>query len=107
MGRVLCLGGIPQDGSGQAIGGIEMVVGQADEGLGALGCLLDPDGSAFRHVDDLGRSPHDDMTIQEDKTFMPVSAGPIRRTADLGDPRSIATAPRTSGSLGVLPNQAV
>ena len=53
----------------QAVGGVEMLVGQAQEGLGALGRLLGHGGPAVCHLDDLGRSAHDDMTIQRGKTF--------------------------------------
>ena len=48
-----------------------MIVGQAQEGLGALGRLLDHHWPAVCHLDDLGRSPHDDMTIQRGETFTP------------------------------------
>ena len=39
--RVLGIGRVAQDRAGQAIGGVEMVIGQAQEGLGALARLLD------------------------------------------------------------------
>jgi hypothetical protein len=53
-----------------------VVVDQAEEGVGALGRLLDHDGPAVCHLDDLGRSPHDDMTIQRRETFIQASIEP-------------------------------
>ena len=48
-----------------------MEIGQAEERLGAFGRLLDHGGPAVCHLDDLGRSAHDDMTINRGETFMP------------------------------------
>jgi hypothetical protein len=46
-----------------------MEIGQPEEGLCALARLLDHGMPAVCHLGDLGRSPHDDMTIQRGKTF--------------------------------------
>jgi hypothetical protein len=46
-----------------------MLVGQAHEGLGAVTRLLGHGWPALRHLDDLGRSVHDDMTIQLREIF--------------------------------------
>jgi hypothetical protein len=46
-----------------------MVIGQAHEGRGALGRRLGHGGPALCHLDDLGRSVHDDMTIRRGETF--------------------------------------
>jgi hypothetical protein len=69
--RVLGVRRVAQDRAGQAVGGVEMVVRQAQEGLFALGRRLGHGGPAVCHLDDLGRSPHDDMTIQRGETFTP------------------------------------
>ena len=41
VGGVLGVGRVAQDRPGQAVGRVEMVIGEAQEGLGALGRLLD------------------------------------------------------------------
>ena len=51
---VLRVSRVMQDRAGQAIGRVEMVIGQAQEGLGALGWRLDHGGPALCHLDDLG-----------------------------------------------------
>jgi hypothetical protein len=54
VGGVLRIGRVPQDRPGQAVGGVEVVIGEAQEGPGALGRLLDHGGSAVCDLDDLG-----------------------------------------------------
>jgi hypothetical protein len=53
-----------------------MVLSQAKKGLGALARLPDHGWSDLCHLDDLGRSAHDDMTIRRGETFTPGSAAP-------------------------------
>ena len=68
--RVLRLGRVAQDRPGQAICPVQVLVGQAGEGGGANGVLAGHDGRAICQFDDLGRLPHDDMTIEGGKTFI-------------------------------------
>ena len=86
--RVLGVGRVVQDRAGQAVGGVEMVVGQAHESLGARCRRLDHGGPAVCHLDDLGRSVHDDMTVQRGQTFTTgfptIAAGTTVRSARPG-----------------------
>ena len=69
MRGVLRVSRVMQDRAGQAVGGVEVIVGQTQECLGALGRLLGHGGPDVCHLDDLGRSPHNDMTIERGKIF--------------------------------------
>jgi hypothetical protein len=63
------LAGITQDRPREAICSVEMIVGQTHEGGGAAGRPIDLRRPAVSHFDDLGRLPHDDMTIEGRETF--------------------------------------
>ena len=51
---VLRVGCVAQDRAGKAVGRVEMIIGQAQEGLGAFGRLVDHGWPAVCHLDDLG-----------------------------------------------------
>ena len=69
MGRVLGLGGVAQDRPRQAVGLVEVLVGQPDEGGRAGARLAGLCRRAVCQLDDLGRSVHDDMTPERRETF--------------------------------------
>ena len=69
VGRVLRLGLVTQDRPRQAIRLVQMLVGEPGEGGGASRPLAGHQGRAICQVDDLGRLPHDDMTVQRPETF--------------------------------------
>jgi hypothetical protein len=65
---VLGVGRVVQDCAGQTVRGVEVLIGQPQEGLATLGQRLGHGGPAVCHLDDLGGSRHDDMTIRRRKT---------------------------------------
>jgi hypothetical protein len=71
VGRVLGLARIVEDRASQAVGGIEMLIGQAPERRGSIDLLGGPSRLRNGHVDGLRRWAHDDMTTGRSKTFMP------------------------------------
>jgi hypothetical protein len=60
-----------EDRASQAVGGIEMLIGQAPERRGSIDLLGGSSRLGDAHVDGLRRSAHDDMTTERSKTFTP------------------------------------
>ena len=69
MCRVLGLTRVAQDRSSEAIGGIEVTVGQPQKGSATRARLIDLVGSTVCQFDDLSGRAHSDMTIERRRTF--------------------------------------
>ena len=92
--RVLRLDRVAEDGARQTIGGVKMLVGEAQEGGRALARRLGLDGPAVCQLDDLGRSAHDDMTNEPPTTFNQTRSWPGRtELRGLSESGSDASAP--------------
>src|SRR5688500_7022361 len=83
VGSILRVGRVAEDRPRQAVGGVEMMVRKAHERRPAF-AWLGHGWPAFCHLDDLGRSVHDDMTIQRSETFTRGGIAPSWRTKPTG-----------------------